>query len=307
MMSKEAAKKLFQTISLRLNIKTNYISVEKGGVNATLIKYQTRNKHFYVKIPQNGLVKPEVFFLNKLRKHNIPAPKIIYHDTSLGIIPYPFLILERIEGGQSFEKHIKDKIAIEGGYVYGQWLYKIHKIRVNGFGLPIDTQGKAWTNRTWVAALRNFLVKNIKPSTPEKIFTETELKKIYNLTINNSRLNIKKPVLLHGDIPNGIMRLQPKIELLAFIDPGEIIGGDFIFDISSIYCLNEKGEFGSGFMKGLLLGYTKLHKFTYEEKYRFRCLRLFHLFWKTCFFYDHEWQTDNLYNKTAKLLRQFEL
>lgn len=302
--SEKEAKKLFRTITLELNMKTDKIFVEKGGVNATLIRYQVKDKQYYVKIPKNELVIPEIFFLNKLKRYGIPAPKIIYYDTSKAIIPYPFLIMERIERGQSFGKHIKDNIAVRGGYVYAQWLYKIHKIKVNGFGSPIDIQGRTWTSGTWIEALRDFLIKNIKSSTPGRIFRKTEIKKIYNITVNNPRLDIKRPVLLHGDIPNGIMMVKPRVELLAFIDPGEIIGGDFIFDVSSVYCFNERGEYGSGFMKGFLARYRELHKLTLEEQYRFYHLRLFHLFWKTCFFYDHKWKIENLYNETLKQLKK---
>lgn len=287
------------------NLNPKNVHQIKGGINSILIKYSEHNKNYLVKIPLNKFVIPEIFFLKELNKNNIPAPHVVHFMTNQDIFPYPFFIMDWIEGAQSFDSHINNKVAEKGGAVYAEELIKIHRIQVSGFGVPLDVEGRKWSSNSWLDALSEFLEINIDRNTPSNIFSKLELELIFSFTISNRKIKIRNPVLIHGDIPNGLMQIDPEIKLIAFIDPAGIIGGDFLYDVSSVYCINEAGEMGHGFMKGYRIIFN-LHGIEPEEKFRLECLRLFHFFWKTCFFYERSWGTKLLKTNVFKQLSLLE-
>lgn len=282
------------------------IKLIDGGINSVLIKFKNKHSSYLLKITANKDATSEIFFYRALSANNLPVPKIINFNLTEGLIPYQFFIMEEVEGVQSFQGHTNDKTAISGGYLYAKELKKVHNIAVNGFGKPLDIEGENWSQKSWLGALKSFFDENAGYQNVKNLFTSEQLKAIYRLTILNQKLEILKPCLLHGDIPNSLMQIKPTIKFLAFIDPSGIIGGDYLYDVSSVYHINEKGEIGVGFMKGFEKGCAETHPMNDQEIYRFHCLRLFHLFWKSGFFYKHGWSTSLLHEQTLAKLKQIQ-
>lgn len=270
-----------------------------------VFKFGNRGNSYAFKMALKDTLVPEIFFIKTLKKFSIPCQELVAYNISRKIIPYPFFITKWIEA-DSFVGHINDKVAIEGGIAYGKELVKIHKIKVSGFGIPSDLEGKRWTSRSWTGALEDFFKKYCRLDTPYKLFNKDEVGYIFDIVFKNKKLDIPRAYLLHGDVPNSLALKKPNIKLLAFIDPGRMIGGDPMFDLASIYNINEKGEFGKGFMKGLIAGYSLVKPLTSRERCRFRYLRLFHLFWKTCLFYDKKWNCTFLLEKTRSYLNYLQ-
>jgi aminoglycoside phosphotransferase (APT) family kinase protein len=278
------------------------VQIIDTGINAVIVKFTDKKKKYALKIPSSGFIAHEVFFYNQLKKHRIKSPEVITFNLDKSIIPYPFMIMQWIDGAQSFENHVDDKIAQQGGQLYAQELIKVHRITVAGFGSPIDVKGKAWTSRSWLVTLREFINQNIQPGTPKAIFRKRDFDTIKILSWQNKKLEIDQPKLLHGDLPNSLMRIQPQIEFLAFIDPSLPIGGDPMYDLASIYVVDEMANLGSGFMRGFTNSYRSMQVLTKAEFYRCQHLKLFHYFWKTCYFYDHGWNYHKLYLETLTYL-----
>jgi len=296
----------FLQIAEKYSLIPEKIKLIDGGINSVLIKFKNKSSSYLLKITTNKDATSEIFFYRALSTNALPVPKIINFDLSEDLIPYQFFIMEEVEGVQSFQDHINDETATKGGYIYAKELKKVHNIAVNGFGRPLDIGGLNWSQKSWLEALKSFFEENAGYKNVENLFTSEQLKAIYRLTIVNQKLEILKPCLLHGDIPNGLMQIKPTIKFLAFIDPSGIIGGDFLYDVSSIYHINEKGEIGVGFMKGFEKGCTEAYPMNNQEIYRFHCLRLFHLFWKSGFFYKHGWNTNLLHEQTITKLDQIQ-
>lgn len=277
------------------------IELIRGSVNAAIVKITTPNAKLLLKIPSNKYLIPEIFFIKTLNSKKLPSPKTIEYDIDQTHIPYPYLITEWINGAESFAGHIDDQIAIDGGNVYAQNLYPVHQITVRGFGIPKDVDGTKWSCTSFVEALNEFFGSNIVQETPKLLYGNT-LSNIEEFTLKNDHLNTQNSVLLHGDIPNGLMRINPTIQLLAFIDPAGIIGGDFLYDAASVFCINEDGDYGTGFMHGFRNTYFSMHLLNTVEKSRYELLLLFHLYWKSCFFHDHGWNPKFLINECLKQL-----
>jgi len=270
--------------------------------NSIVYKYTHNNQTFALKVSLIDTLETEVFFIKTLNANFIPSQLLVAYDFSKEIIPCSFIITRWING-DSFIGHINDEISFKGGIEYGKELVKMHEIKTGGYGVPLDPLGKKWSSKNWNRALISFISKNIKKETPLKIFDKETINSISRMTYFNSKLSINEPKLIHGDLPNCLAQKKPEVKLLALIDPGGIVGGDPMYDLSFIYNYDENGYFGEGFMNGLLKGYTDQKKLSPSEIYRFKCLRLFHLYWKTCFFYDKKWNHNFLMSETNEYLK----
>lgn len=295
----------FKEVSTAQGINPSNAEVIDTGVNAVIVKFSDQGQNYALKIPSDKEVIPEIYFLKRLEGAVIKAPRIIDFDLSEEIVPFPYLITKWIDEAESFENEPKSTI-LKGATIYGRELAKLHRLSAGGFDYPLDINGQKWSCGSWLCALRNFIERNIQVSSMEKIFGKRELGIIQDLTWKNKRLEIDSPKLLHGDIPNGLMKIYPKICFLGFIDPNPPIGGDPMYDLSSIYIPNEEGNINYLFTEGLLRGYREVVDLDEEDEYRFRCLRLFHLFWKTCFFYEHGWNHKSLHKETLKYLSKIQ-
>ena len=269
-----------------------------GGLNAAIVRVKCHNAgEVKVKIPSDKLIFSEVFFLKQLKAHAIPAPKVLHYSSDCRVIPYPFMVTEWISNAQTFYGRDEETL-IDGGRVYAEALHQVHQIPTKGFGMPLDAEGITWSAKSWTEALTQFLGQTIKSDAI--VFSQSERRDILALTVNNDKLNFKNPSLIHGDPPNGLMRITPTVRLLGLFDPSSIVGGSPLFDWTSIYCINENGDLGTGFMKGMSnfsQCYTNLRPVPVAEH------RLFHFFWKTCYFYDHGWEVHSLKDATLKQLR----
>lgn len=270
--------------------------------NSKILKFDSGKNTYAFKVSLIDSLTTEVFFINTLKTNLIPCEELVTYDFTKKVIPYSFIITKWIKA-DSFIGHINDRISIKGGIEYGKELTKIHKIKTKGFGLPLNVYGSRWSSLTWNDALKSFFQNNIKNETPLKIFHKNTVDVIIGKTINNPKISVPTARLIHGDLPNCLATIKPTVKLLAFIDPGGIVGGDPMYDLSFVYNYNEEGKFGNGFMEGLRIGYVNIKQLTKYEEYRFNHLRLFHLFWKTCYFYDQGWKYSYLMSKTNAYLK----
>lgn len=298
------SKQYISEIFSYLNIKSEDIDLINTGTTSLIVKFRQGTKYYCLKIPSDKVIIPEIFFLQKAKENHIKVPEIISYDINSKVIPFPFIIVEWIDNSQSFTGHITDGVAVSAGSVYAEEIYKLHQIKVNGFGYPLDIKGNKWDSETWVDALKLFIDRNIDNQIPKLLFNNSQLEGIYNATIRNNKLNLDQPNLIHGDIPNGLMKWHPKIEFLGFIDPSGIVGGNYMFDVASIYNINENGDLGEGFMSGFEGKYRDLHKFDADTEYSFKCHRLFHIFWRSCYFYQNKWNHESLVQLTIKSLNE---
>jgi len=285
-----AAEKLPFDNVVRLNTDTNSL----------LFKLESNKASLLLKIPSDGFVLPEVFFLRSLTKAKVLSPKVVSYSVAG---PYPFILMTFIEGGQDFDDS-SSSVSYESAVEYGRSLQRVHHIKTLGYGIPLDAEGLIWESSTWLGALKTFLEKVVSSTTFKALYSSSEIEEILRYTTENPRLEIKNPFLLHGDIPNGIMQYKPKIKFLAFIDPATIISGDPIYDIASVYCVNERGSYGTDFMRGFGSVFEKYIDSSDDVKYRWNCLRLFHLFWKSAFFVEQGWSGVFLVEETKKHLKR---
>jgi len=290
-----------QMIFHELNIKAQDIRFLDSSVNAIIVRFLANGKEFALKVPSNKRLLHEVFFINTLKQYGVQTLDLVHVDLDCKIIPHPFFIAEWIMLADSFEGHYNDSVAYEGGVVYGTELTKVHVIPTNGYGLPLDINGERWSAESMNGALKNFLHENIFDLQANKTVSNKDLEAIYSLTVHNQKLN-SKSFLLIGDIPNALMQISPSVKVLAFNDPSGILSGNPLYDLSSMYFYNENADIGTGFMKGFTHSWRHTMKVTPHVQFQFDCFRLFHLYWKTCFFNDHKWNYQKVGTMLAKHL-----
>jgi fructosamine-3-kinase len=188
-------------------------------------------------------------------------------DYSKKVVPYIYQVREFVDGIHANNK-VSLKLQHNGAYLAGQELRKIHSISVKGFG-TINSEGK-WTKANWSSTLKEFLDPYAQDKCATKIFTQQEIDKVYEHTIYNKELEIKKPWLIHGDIQDDHFVYNPEQNKITFIDPGSMIGGDPMFDLA---CSSMPWS-RKVFFKGLREGYELSKPLTDYEQYRFKKLQL---------------------------------
>ena len=250
-------------ISTNSNINLKKFKILKNDQNLSLCLQDSKQKYF-AKIFFKNNIESEIYWLKKTVVKNICVPKIITYDFYTNETPNGFEILEycnneyKINEMSNEYKYIIAKII-------GQNLTKLHKIKVSNFG---TRKNNNWTNKSWLDVLNNYSgINNTKITST--LFTKNEITKITKIT-KDPEMNIKKPVLIHGDTStSNFIYVKNYQKPITFIDPGNIIGGDPMFDLAYAAIPIE-----SDFYNGLKAGYESEKTMTSKENYRLDRLKL---------------------------------
>lgn len=187
-------------------------------------------------------------------KGKVPVPKIVILDKTRKILPYDYLITEKISGKEAknligeLKGDEKKKIAIQAGIN----LAKIHKIKFKKFG---DVQTHTFGEyRDWGDYILNKTKKHLEEIKQLKILDKVERKQIMNIFVKNKDLfsNVKTPRLNHGDFSfENIVCKNGKIT--GIFDFEWALSGDPEFDFRYL------DEF-KDLQKYVLEGYKKIRK-----------------------------------------------
>jgi aminoglycoside phosphotransferase (APT) family kinase protein len=252
---KEKIKKIFS--KYRLGKVKKIVYLESGIVNPCLAINDQFILRVNVRDKDTPKFKREKVAFKKL-KDKIPVPRIVILDESKKIIPYDYLITEKMPGIETREvlkkmpEQEKKKIAIQAGII----LAKIHKIKFKKFGyINGNTFGK-YDN--WNEFIINKVKNHLKEMKKENIFNDEKRKEILNLFEKNKKifLEIKTPRLNHGDFSFENMVFKNK-KITGIFDFEWAMSGDSEYDFKD---LEDFGE-----LKDLLLeGYQRINKLSYN-------------------------------------------
>lgn len=184
----------------------------------------------------------------------IPVPKIVILDESKKILPYDYLITEKMPGKElsflikKLNKNEKKKIAIKAGIN----LAKIHKIKFKKFG---DVQKHTFGEyETWEDFIIDKVKKHLKEMRRLNILNENKRKQIINLFEKNKDIfnNVKTPRLNHGDFSFENM-VYKNGRITGIFDFEWALSGDPEFDFKYLDDFKDLKKY-------ILEGYKKIRK-----------------------------------------------
>jgi len=169
----------------------------------------------------------EIWAYQNFKNWYIPCPKLYFYDDSKDIHPYPYMILEFIEGEHP-EKGDKESLIS----MINLGLPIVHSVEIEGFGKINDGKGK---NKSWNEFISNRFEKSFPNIKKNKLLDEELLKKIKKLyKLMEHSLNLKKGKLLLGDLSQNNFFCKNN-KFYKFIDFEGVLSGDPLWNYATLF------------------------------------------------------------------------
>jgi aminoglycoside phosphotransferase (APT) family kinase protein len=234
------------------------------------VRVSTPGRHVLVVIAPEAELAGEVCFLRAMAERNLPAPRIISHDLSCAPLPFCYAITGYI-GAPPLDPFADEMLLRVVGRQVGRVLRRLHQAPAAGFGRP-QASGR-WPTRTWRAALGVWLARRQTRPRAHALLGTERAAALWAATIDHTELEWAEPRALHGGLAPTSALVAPgegSLSLEALVRPGEIIGGDPLFDLAH-GLLPRHPE---AWRRGLLEGYAAAGPLPPEQIRRLRRLQL---------------------------------
>jgi len=252
-----------------LNLRPTAAALLREDAERVEVRVSTPSSHVVLVIAIDGDLTPEVFWLRALAASNLPIPRLIAHDLSLTTLPFAYA-LESYAGGSPLD-------ALEDGprvrvlaRQLGRTLRRSHQVTAPGFGRPA-LSGR-WPAGSWPDALGGWLARReTLPRAAEALGAEGAAA-LRAATLDHPALDCARPCVIHGAVApcRAIVTVGDTSQLEALTRPGELVGGDPMFDLA--YGLLPHRP--AAFRQGLLEGYTASGALPAEQEGRLQRLGL---------------------------------
>jgi hypothetical protein len=233
------------------------------------VRVSTPGTHVVLVIAPDGDLAAEVFFLRMLAGKYLPVPRMIAHDLGRTLTPFTY-ILESYAGGTSLA-HLQDGPLMRiAARQIGRTLRRAHQLAAPGFGRPTTT-GR-WPMRTWDAALAGWLAQRETLARAVEVLGADGLAALRAATLDHPALVVAQPCVIHSAVEpaRALVTVGDSVQLEALTRPGEIVGGDPLFDLAH----GTLARHPASFRQGLLEGYCASGALAPEQDDRLRRLRL---------------------------------
>lgn len=184
----------------RLDPPSKVNRLEKGMVNDVF----SLDKKYVIKIktgnPEIPRFRKEKEIYDLLRKNNLPVPKIYAYDNSKNIIPYTFILMDRIYGEnlgdlwKGLSDSDKDNMLVN----LGKLLAQIHSVRFSQFG-------EEYANRQFIGPrsykeyFGSYLDEIVEKLRKSGVLSEKKITKLANF-YHSPLFDLKIPAsLTHGN------------------------------------------------------------------------------------------------------------
>jgi len=234
-----------------LNLRPTSAALLREDTERVEVRVSTPSSHVVLVIAVDGDLAPEVFWLRALAASHLPIPRLIAHDLSLTTLPFAYA-LESYAGGSPLDR-LEDgpRIRVLARQL-GRTLRRSHLIVAPGFGRP-GLSGR-WTDRPWPAALGGWLARRETLARADEALGAQGAAALRAATLDHPALDCARPCVIHGAVEpaRAIVTVGDTMQLEALTRPGELVGGDPMFDLA--YGLLPRHP--AAFRQGLLEGYT---------------------------------------------------
>lgn len=166
----------------------------------------------------------EIWAYQNFSKWYIPCPKLYFYDESKEIVPYPYMILECVDGEHPESKEDYILVAKEG-------LPVVHSVDILGFGEINDGKGEF---DKWEKYISDRFEKSYPNIKSKKLLDDEVLDRIKKLyKIMEKQIGLSQGKLLLSDIGRGNAFIKNN-KFYKFIDFEIIVSGDPIYDYSTL-------------------------------------------------------------------------
>lgn len=252
-----------------LNLRPTAAALLREDAERVEVRVSTPSSHVVLVIAVEGDLAPEVFWLRALAAANLPIPRLIAHDLSLTTLPFAYA-LESYAGGSPLD-------ALEDGprvrvlaRQLGRTLRRSHQVAAPGFGRPA-LSGR-WPAESWPHVLGGWLARRETLARAEEALGAAGAAALRAATLDHPALECTRACVIHGAVApcRAIVTVGDTSQLEALTRPGELVGGDPMFDLAC----GMLPRHPAAFRQGLLEGYTASGALQPEQEQRLRRLSL---------------------------------
>jgi aminoglycoside phosphotransferase (APT) family kinase protein len=233
------------------------------------VRVSTPRSHVVLAIAPDGDLAAEIAWLRALAPANLPIPRLIASDLSCTLVPFTYAI-ESFVGGWPLDRLPADARMRVAARQVGRTLRRAHQIPASGFGRPTTT-GR-WPARTWRDALYGWLDRHETRARAEELLGAETTLLVLDATVDHPALACEQPWSIHGAVEpaRAIVTVGETVQLEALARPGELVGGDPMFDLAHGLLPRHPAPF----RQGLLESYTAAGPLAPAQEERLRRLGL---------------------------------
>jgi hypothetical protein len=252
-----------------LNLRPTAAALLREDPERAEVRVSTPTSHVVLVIAIDGDLAPELFWLRALAAANLPIPRLIAHDLSLATLPFAY-VLESYAGGMPLD-------ALEDGprvrvlaRQLGRTLRRSHHVAAPGFGRPA-LSGR-WPAGSWQDALGGWLARRETLARAQEVLGAECAAALRATTLDHPALECVRSSVIHGAVApcRAIVTIGDTSQLEALTRPGELVGGDPMFDLACGLLPRHP----AAFRQGLLEGYTASGALQADQEQRLRRLGL---------------------------------
>jgi aminoglycoside phosphotransferase (APT) family kinase protein len=214
------------------------------------VRISTPGSHIVLVIAPDGDLAAEVFFLRALADQRLPLPRLIAHDMACTVLPFTYALEGYIGGVSLSGLEESGPLVRVAARQLGRTLRRIHQGAAPGFGRPTVT-GR-WPTQSWGETLAGWLARRELPARAAAALGEEGLAALRAATLEHPALRRDRPCVVHGAVEpdRALVTVGDSVQLEALTRPGEIVGGDPLFDLAHGLLLRHPPSFRQGLMEG---------------------------------------------------------
>lgn len=252
-----------------LNLRPTAATLHIDTDERVEVRVSTPSSHIILAFAPAGDLAPEVYWLRALAASNLPVPRLLGHDLSCTSIPFTYAI-ENYAGGAPLDWLEAGPRMRVAARQLGRTLRRAHQVAAASFGRP-SVSGR-WPTRSWPAALHEWLELSEMPARAAEVLGAELTDALRATTLDHPALTCERPSVLHGAVEpaRALVTIGETTQVEALTRPGEVVGGDPLFDLAHAL-LPQHPE---PFRQGVREGYTALGPLTVEQDGRLRRLAL---------------------------------
>jgi hypothetical protein len=253
-----------------LNMRPTGATLVHAAFDRVEVRVSSAGNHVLLVLAAEADLAGEVFFLRSLAQQRLPAPRLIAHDLSCGLVPHAWMVLGHVSGVPLNSVGDDARLRL-GARQLGRALRRMHQSVAPGFGRP-RASGR-WPARSWQEALGVWLAHRETRQCGAEMLGAKRIAALWKATIEHPLLECAEPRTLHGAAgPDStlVTGTDASLHLEALVHPGALVGGEPLFDLA--YGLLPRHP--AAFRHGLAEGYLATGVLAAEQEERLARLRL---------------------------------
>jgi len=252
-----------------LNLRPTAATLLREDDQRVELRVSTPSSHVMLVIATDGDLAPEVFWLRALAASNLPIPRLIAHDLSLATLPFAYALESYIGGSPLDWLEDGPRMRVLARQA-GRTLRRSHQVAAPGYGRPV-LSGR-WPADSWPQVLGGWLARRETLARAEELLGLECAVALLDATIDHPALACVRPCVIHGAVEPArmIVTVGDTMQLEALTRPGDLVGGDPLFDLAHGLLPRHP----AAFRQGLIEGYSASGPLDAEQEGRLRRLGL---------------------------------